>query len=60
MSWPGWLLLGLVAAGAVVGLVLFIRREKRNDPCRGCPGCSPRSKRRAERSRGETPEPSTK
>ena len=52
MSWPAWLLLGLVAAGAVVGLVLFIRREKRNDPCRGCPGCSPRSKRRAERSRG--------
>lgn len=48
MSWPGWLLLGLVAAGAVVGLVLFIRREKHNDPCRGCPGCSPRARRRTQ------------
>ena len=49
MSWVDWLLMGLAVVGAVAGLVFFIRREKRDDPCRGCPGCSPRAKRRAGR-----------
>ncbi|MBD3371159.1 MAG: hypothetical protein GF403_00395 [Candidatus Coatesbacteria bacterium] len=60
MSWLGWLMIGLGVLGGLLALFLISRRERRRDPCRGCPGCSPRAKRRAERSRGETPEPSTK
>ncbi len=47
MDWIGWLVVGLMAAGGVGALVLYIRREIERDPCRGCPGCSVRVQRLA-------------
>jgi hypothetical protein len=42
MDWVSWLVVGLLVAGGVLALVLYVRREVQRDPCRGCPGCSVR------------------
>jgi hypothetical protein len=47
MDWVSWLVVGLLAAGGVGALVLYVRRQIERDPCRGCPGCSVRVQRLA-------------